>query len=406
MDDRARFAYADDASQPRAASGARVDASNQAPWPGAMPARQASTPFVLPGALPSQAQLSAHGGTIGLAVTDPLDLHAFSGHPQQQWAFATPHGYQLVEATPAPMTAPTMVATTPMAAHAAAAPTPAPGATTPTTRRPRPRWETIVPVVAFGCFLAAVALFISDFDRITGRDASARAATEQVADGSNPGEAEGAGTAPATPLAQADVTAVVDRATKMLADGEFEDARRLIAPYRSVEEPEPAVTALAARIERTMATNDRLLRQLTAHRTAKRWSRVLTTIAAIARLRPLSPDLLRIRSQARAALRGPAKPTVPTGGSTPSRSGGGSSNTSPGAHTHHASTPPAAGGSRPPATSGTSTTPNATPPANVPSGGVPPRPESNPGGGSANGGGSVSGQPAVAGDDGHEGHVH
>lgn len=268
-----------------------------APWPSyqqphapiayqqSQPASQfqyATNDFVQPGAPGGHGQpMSAHGGNIGtpLPATHPDAMPMLHGGAaldpyaqQQTWAFPTPHGLQLVQhgAPGDPMHA--MVAT----------------AQRPVVRR-RMKWETIIPGTAIACLVAAVALFISDFDRITGRttDLPSSAAARSVAD--------------TKAAADDESSTVAEEATALFDAGRFDEAAALLQPLLDVDAPDAAIVALHDRITTADARNETLLMQVQRQRRAGNWAGVVATIAQLEQLRPLSPNLTELRAQARRA---------------------------------------------------------------------------------------------------------
>lgn len=259
--------------------------------------------FVLPGAAAGQAPpMSAHGATIGSPPAGPaLAGHVAFGHgdgapagtawhsgsaalvPQelpQAWAYQTPHGLQLVQ---------------PGAAAYAAQPASAGEA------RRRIRWETIVPAMAVTCLIAALGVFIADFPRMTGRDQpSADAAAARTVE-----TADDASSAPmATSTADAgDTAGVVEQARGFFEQGRFDDAANLLHPLLDVESPDPAAVTLHDQVDAAAARNRALLGRLSRERSAGRWSAVVGTIGELEGLRPLSKDLVQLRGTARRALR-------------------------------------------------------------------------------------------------------
>jgi hypothetical protein len=374
--------------------------------------------FVMPGAPTNAQPMSAHGGTIGMPMQPPahgdtmpmlhggaqqhhhvfqpaqqavppqpamamqpgVPMQQHGQHPPmhgaaavdfasqpQQWAYPTPDGLQLVQ--------PGNAANGAHYSMSAAA------------RRPggrRMKWETIVPAAAVVCLIAAIGLFISDFDRITGRDAStgsaAATSTKAIARDSDAGAATDtdAGAVAATP---ADVDATIDEAAKLFEQGNFEDAANLLHPMLDVASPDERVVELHDRIEAAGARNEALLARLGRQRNAGQWSAVIATIGQLEQLRPLSPSLTQLRASARKAITArraaAAKARAKARAAAPSTSvnGGGS-------HAgHHA---PAAGGH---SHANTSAVPPATAPK-APS--VPEPPKQNP---TTGGGGGIGAAP-------------
>jgi hypothetical protein len=320
----------------------------------------------------------------------------------QAWAFPTPHGMQLVQPGMTVSHVAPMVAGTGM----------------PGTRRIR--WETIVPAAAIACLLAALALFISDFDRITGRDGAASAATGSTQEAS----AADSGDTDAAASSSGDAAEIVAQAKALYAQGRFEDAANLLHPILDVEQPDAAAVALHDQVDAAKVRNDQLLARLARERAAGNWAAVNVTIGQLARLRPLSKSLVELRATARQAVGragaiARAKALMAQGrdtaamavidreiakGSTaqleamreqisakraaPSTGGGG------------------AGAQAPPSSGGRSTSqPAVRPPANVPAAAMPPRPDlPNPTGGTGSGAAAVGGGAAAAG--GSNCHTH
>jgi hypothetical protein len=345
---------------------------------------QYATGFVMPGAAGPDAQpMSAHGGTIGMPMQqghpDAMPMlhggHAMHAPQQpvapqqhlqyqqpmqpqhapmhhgatamdpyaqpQAWAYQTPNGLQLVQpgAQPAPGVAGT-----------AALP----------RRARRMKWETIVPGAAVVCLVAAIGLFISDFDRITGRDsiAAQKPASSKVVDDTDAATTSTGGTAE-------DADAVLAEATTLFKQGRFEDAANLVHPMLDVPSPDARLVALHDRIDAAGTRNDALLARAQQQRRAKQWPAVLVTIRQLELLRPLSPSLIKLRAQARRAIAaGSAKPKQAAPSATVA--GGG--------HAGHAGHHPAPAGG----TTSASTTKQ--PPVSSPTqpATIPPRPDANP----------------------------
>ncbi|MEO6867474.1 MAG: tetratricopeptide repeat protein, partial [Gaiellales bacterium] len=377
--------------------------------------------------------MSAHDGMIGIPIghADPGAMPQLNGYghgaaagmgaAQQQpqtWAFPTPQGMQLVYPGAGQQLVP---GTAPYGAGAGAATALA----IPAARRHRLRWETIIPGAAIVLFLAAVALFISDFDRITGRDARGDAAKVTAA------------AAAATPSVAGPAAAsseVLNEAQALFAAGQFEDAANLLFPLLDTTAPDAKATALNDKIEAAATKNARLLKQATKQRKAGAWSELAATIGSLEQLRPLTPSLTKLRATAtrnaridtalaragalakqgrtaeamtvinkalkagpnrrlsalrsklKAASARPSKAAGVAGGGARSERGTAAAPTSP----------PVAGGSRP--TKAPNATPAIKPPANVPGGSLPklpsvPNPVASAGGGAA----AVAGASAGAG---------
>jgi len=278
-------------------------------------------------------------------------------------------------------------------------------------------------VVAVLCLFAAVAVFIADFDRMTGRTggdtgSQARSAKSEEATSVD------ATTETAEPTDGADAAQVVAEVSAMMDEGRYDEARVLLAPLLDIAEPDPAVVELSTQLEASAARHTALVQRIDAQKAGKRWSGVIESINQLEELHPIdaafqqlrvtagveraharatalmklgrltaaatvvdaalkqgpSPKLERLRAEIRAKYSATSTPaTVPA----TTMSGGG-------AHSGgtHPTSPPTPGG-RPASTTG------ARPPANVPAGALPPRPDApNPG---ATGGGSPTGQPATTG---------
>jgi hypothetical protein len=369
-----------------AAPSAHAPISDQMPHaPQAQPSAQqfqyAASGYVLPGAPQGQAPMSAHGGTIGMAQPHAapagsmpmLNGGAAAAAAQdpfaqpQAWAFPTPQGMQLVQGGPAAQHhqqyqqhqhAPTSM----MAM--------APAATAVRAQR-RLRWETIIPAAAMACLVAAVALFISDFDQITGRESSTPSAAQVGA--------KSPATIPTTPAATeptgsgtTDAEAIA-AARKLFAKGQFDEAKHLVHPLVARATPNAVAVALHARIAAASARNTALLTRLSKQRREQQWSGVVSTINALAALRPLSADLTALRIRAKQAASASTHHAA-----APSTNVGSTKRT-------HGATPPAAGGT------GHATT-GARPPASVAPSAMPPRPDApNPISGHGTGAGAVGG---------------
>lgn len=267
--------------------------------------------FVLPGAAGGQAPpMSAHGATIGTPVPQPVGIPAaheqvpaapaewqhgavaaVAAHgPPQAWAYQTPQGLQLVQ--------PGAVA------YAEQPPAAVTGAGSGSNARRRVRWETIVPAAAVTCLVAAVALFIADFDRMTGRSSDATSASAARAVEPT-GDASTSDVAPASDAAAGDAQAaeVVAQARQLFDKGRFEDAANLLHPLLDVESPDAAAVALHDRVDAAATRNRALLGRLARERSAGRWTAVIGTIGELESLRPLSQDLTKLRATARRAAR-------------------------------------------------------------------------------------------------------
>lgn len=276
----------------------------------------------------------------------------------QAWAYPTPNGMQLVQSGPTP----TLVQD-PSAAIGVG-----------TTRR-RVRWETIVPIVAVTCLVAAIGVFIMDFDAITGRDVPAAAQQTAV----DPVAAPPTSTDPEP--TRASPAAAMKQARALVAKGRFDAAARVLTPLTTGAAPNANAVKLRSKVTAAGARNRALLSQLSTHRRAGEWQAVITTIGKLQQVRPLSRDLVRMRSNARRAMRAQAARRAAL-----KRADAASASS----RTRGVSGPPPAGGQPPAATA--ASTPR--PPANVPAGGIPTRPDlPNPTGG---GGGAVGGGPATS----------
>lgn len=277
------------------------------PSPAAQPGQYqyvASEGFVQPGAPGGHAQpMSAHAGMIGMPMQpshpDAMPMlhgsarHAVVQQPTsaampaagaphaqvQAWAFPTPQGLQLVQPG----------WNEPASSPAGAAPQPG-------VRRLK--WETIVPGAAVTCLIAAVALFVSDFDRITGRDSAAPITASSTK------QATASETAPVDARADEGVTAAtLQEATALFEAGRFDQASNMLHPLLDAETPSSEAAALHDRIEVAAQRNDALLAQLQRQRRAGKWTAVIATVGQIEALRPLSPTLVKVRQQARAAIK-------------------------------------------------------------------------------------------------------
>ncbi|MCW2927903.1 MAG: hypothetical protein JWM86_1871 [Thermoleophilia bacterium] len=292
-----------------------AQAQPAAPGPTMQQFQYAAQGFVLPGSASNQQpQMSAHGGMIGApqqadfqhgqamplvngtaAAFDPALQQA------QTWAFPTPHGMQLVQQgapahVPMPQHVPGLAghahpqqyAQQPLAVVQGA------GLSIPPATRRRMRWETIVPAAAVACLCAAIWLFISDFDRITGRDSTGAPASQQVA---------GVGSDAATKDAGAgDAAEIVKEATALYEQGSFDDAANLLHPILDGDSPDPAAVALHDKVDAANERNKALLTRLSAQRRGKQWGGVVATVGLLEQLRPLSPDLVTLRTQATRAI--------------------------------------------------------------------------------------------------------
>jgi hypothetical protein len=322
--------------------------------------------------------MAAEGGFIGVPMA--------TAQQPQEWGFPTPSGLQLVQhgataavqpyagGAPAPQAAYALqLAQAP--AQAMPQQPAAPQELVAPRMRSRLRWETIVPFVAIVCFVAAVCLFISDFDAITGHEDKASAATPaRVSGDAGPVEQEplpvDAAASGATPKER------IADATRLLRLGGFEEAAATLDPLLALPTPPPAALRLDARITAASARNRALLTHLTKQQSAKDWRGALVTLGQLKRLRPLSAALLADARQARAKLLlAKTKAQARARASTAAPSA---------ARTQRA---PTAGGQV-----ATVKAQPAQPPATVPTGSMPPRPEAPNTGGA---GGGVAGGPAA-----------
>lgn len=267
------------------------------------PARYAYAPgFVMPGAASGQApRMSAHGATIGTPQAPggaPLH-HGFAHAPEawqhgataavaaheppQAWAYQTPHGLQLVQ---------------PGAAAYAHQPDAFTGGR---PARRRVRWETIVPAAAVTCLVAAIGLFISDFDRMTGRDGAGAEATA-----ARTTEAPDVVATDAAPTSGGDSAEVVAQARGLFERGRFEDAANMLHPLLDTATPDPTAVRLHDQVDAAATRNRALLGRLSRERAAGRWTAVVSTIGELQSLRPLSKDLVALRATARRTARAQA----------------------------------------------------------------------------------------------------
>lgn len=254
----------------------------------------AASGFVLPGATPGHAPMTDDGGTIGVPAHQPVSegmpagtagrawfasTAAFPHGQPQAWAFPTPHGLELVHPAASSRQ------------HPGAGPG-APAAAAAVQHRRRLRWETIVPGSAVACVVAAAALFISDFDRITGQEVTAG---EPVASTAAVG-------ATADAPAGGDASAVVQQAAQLLEAGRFDDAANMLNPLLDQASPDESAVALNDKVHAAAKRNRALLRRLQRQRRAARWPAVITTLEQLEQLRPLAPAHLKLRRQARVAV--------------------------------------------------------------------------------------------------------
>lgn len=299
--------------------------------------------------------MSAHGGTIGVAqpqvmsggMAQPLPapipmhhaphmqaqqqlhapMHDAYGRPQA-WAFPTPNGMQPLQPGATSMAQPQ---------HGAIG--------MPTARRMR--WETIVPALAVICLVAAIGLFMHDFDRITGRDMKSSNASTTTPSAEQ--DVEAGGTAP---------EAVEPAPT---------DAPMTTAPV-------------------TKARYDALAARLAKERRAKQWPAVIRTIGQMEQVGPLNRSLVSLRTRARAAMtaaRARAKADAARAAAAAKRAASPSGGDASGP-----ASPPVARGS-----SGSSS--SVRPPADAPKGPIPTAPSvPNPTGGSPS---VMGGGPAASG---------
>lgn len=292
----------------------------------------------------------------GAAV--PVATDAFS--QPQAWSFATPHGMQLVQGG-----APT---------------TPEPTAAARVAASRRIRWETIVPAVAVLCFVAAAALFVADFDRITGKDDSATLSSGRAGETASDSAGGGGGAVEApTAVSTEEARAVLRESGAMFRNGRFAQARVLLDPLVNGDAPSAAAVAMLERIDQAAASNRMLVRQLGRQQQRGQWQAVLGTLDQIEKLRPLGADLQSLRTKARSQL----------------------------ARQRAAARARASRRAEAPRTGGIPDLPTTVrPPASVPAGALPPRPDApNTGGGG--GGAGVSAQPGTTGGGGSGAcHVH
>lgn len=345
--------------------------------------QQAGAGFVLPGAPSGQQPLSGAHGFVGTAQPRSLEQS-----PPQAWGFPTPHGMQLVQhgALPVyqPMAPAPQLQQPPQQHWLQPAPAGGSGAfvsAAPQRMARRVRWETIVPAAAIMCFVAAVGLFVADFDSITGRAKPAAAArSDAPLTGAGAGASDLTtsknlvldGTAP-TGSAAATTAAkqLLAESRAYLAKGSFEAAATTLDPLLAADAPLPAVTRLSTQIAAAARGNTALLKQLTHQQAARNWAGAIATIGQLKALRPLSPQLAADLRQARAKLL-----LTATGTTAPTAS------------------PSNAGSQMAPATPVRPTGSAAKPPASVPSGNLPPRPDApKPAGNAAGGGGALGGMP-------------
>jgi len=312
-----------------------------------------------------------HHGAPAMAAPAMQDPYA----QPQAWAFPTPQGMQMVQ----PGAAPSMVpGTLPVGVQA-------------TTVGRRVRWETIVPALAVVCLVAAIGLFMHDFDRITGRDAAAGTSSEQASD-ATVADADSAATGGGTATTPADASKVVAQATALFRQGRFDESADLLHPVLDGPSPDPAAVALHDKVDAANTREDALLARLAKERASSKWTAVVVTIGQIERLRPLDARLISLRTRARAAAKVARSKAVAARAAAARKNAGPSASGAGGSHAGGTHSPPATG-ARPPASTGA--TPR--PPASVPSGSMPPRPDApnpSPGGG-ANAGVTGGGAPAA-----------
>lgn len=311
MDERSRHPYPD---------GAHREQSRAQPWPGgqiAEHALQAGDPrlptvqqfqfesrgFVLPGAAGGQQPLSAHNGIIGTPMLGhappapaPMPSQMQAAAPQA-WAFPTPHGMQLVQTG-----AVALATAAPHHGVPAATLTALPGGGAAAATRRRVRWETIVPIAALACVLGAAGVFIAKFDQMTGRGGAART-TMTSNDVASKDAASGVDAAAAEQVDPGEAAAATADASTLMDQGRFDEAAQMLRPFVDAASPDPTIVALHGRIDAAGARNSALLARLTKQRAARQWTRALITIGQLQTLRPLSPTLIRQRTQARAMVR-------------------------------------------------------------------------------------------------------
>jgi tetratricopeptide (TPR) repeat protein len=92
-------------------------------------------------------------------------------------------------------------------------------------------------------------------------------------------------------------------ATALMKQGRFDEALALLGPLLDTPSPSPQVLALRDQIEAAASRNTALLAKIGRQQQAGDWSGVLTSIAALAKIRPLSPELIRLRTKARNMVR-------------------------------------------------------------------------------------------------------
>lgn len=387
--------------------------------------------FVLPGAAGGQAPpMAAHGATIGTPLPHAAGMPAHAQAPgaaaawqhgsvatsaapeaAQAWAYQTPQGLQLVQPGAA------AYAQQPMAAVAGAGSGPA--------ARRRVRWETIVPGAAVACLVAAVALFVTDFDRMTGRDAGS-VTTSPARAMESAGDADMSAPLTEAAAGTGEVAAVVAQARRLFELGRFEDAANLLHPLLDVASPDAAAVTLHDRVDAAAARNRALLGRLARERSAGRWSAVVGTIGELEAVRPLSKELTKLRGTARRSARVQALVGRATGLMAKGRDAEALAVVERGLElgpnrrleamrerlsarlAAPATRPsPAAGRREPPPAGGAPARSNAgptvRPPANVPQGAIPARPDlPNPTGGGASVAPTVSGGGATGGASCHE----
>jgi hypothetical protein len=311
---------------------------------------------------PMQGYVSPHGVQARVAVAvNPMQASAVGlDQHTQAWAYSTPSGLQLVHPGPTPV----MV-------------DPRSSATTGAGMRRRIRWETIVPMIALTCLVAAVGVLVADFDQITGRDVGA-AGPQPAAAAPAPAQADAA-SSKKVPAGTDTASDTISQARSLLAKGRFADARNMLRPLVAMTPPNAQAVKLSASATAAGARNQALLRKLATQRRSSDWSGVIATIGALEQVRPLSIDLKKLRGnairarRAQAVRRKAALQQRVAAAKAPTRASG---------------PPPAGGQPRPSAGS-------ARPPANVPAGGIPARPDlPNPTGGGG-GAAAVGGGPAA-----------
>lgn len=96
---------------------------------------------------------------------------------------------------------------------------------------------------------------------------------------------------------------MVADASALMEQGRFDEASAMLHPVLEVDSPDPAAVALHDRVDAAGERNDALLGRLARERTAKQWTAAIATIGQLEQQRPLSPDLVKLRTRARTAAR-------------------------------------------------------------------------------------------------------